>query len=301
VTTVTDMKYRIPPISNIESIESVENVESVEFLATVNKSGYNKESNSSSNSMIPAGHYPLVAPASSKMTSSHLRIQLAIGHPYEVKLCLEAQQILSHVNAGGNSIRSEALAMQVLHQVFGATTVKTEMQIKYYNEWWKKCDFITRLPEVVSCVSEVASDNDITETSVTSEVMLTPVGVSVTSEVMLTPVGVSVTRAAFSGRWNPDDLDSKVANLILKKLYGLVVARAGVSQDQYAFERCLLFIWSPDTITSRLLWYTYHYLTDSSLKSDTQLVIAEYPSVETLIKDFPTNQCLCSDLVTIYY
>lgn len=174
------------------------------------------------------------------------------------RLTCEAEQILSGVNAGGKSIRSEAYAMQVLSTSFGAKGIETEMEINYFNRWWKKCDFITTIGDE--------------------------------------RYGVSVTRAAFSDRFrdhNPDDIDLKVSNLLQKKLSGLVIARAGIG-DEFVFRRAVLFVWSPDRITSLLLLSTFNYLTEYSLRDDVSLIIAELTddntnNVTTTINNSTTN------------
>jgi len=107
------------------------------------------------------------------------------------KICDESIHILTVPNAGGNSINSEAYAMQILFKLYNATTIQTEMEIKYLWDNWKKCDFITR----------IGNQN----------------------------VGVSVTRAI--SRFNPDDDDVYVSKLLYKKLSGLIISRSGVCEN----------------------------------------------------------------------
>ena len=99
-----------------------------------------------------------------------------------VDLSEESKIILNTPNAGGSSTRSEAYTMHFLVKNFGARDIKDEMNIKYFHEWWKKCDFITRIYNIAT--------------------------------------GVSVTRAIFTDRYNPDDLDLKISKLLWKKLSG---------------------------------------------------------------------------------
>lgn len=187
------------------------------------------------------------------------------------KLVKEAEAILQEPNAGGKSIRSEAYAMHLLSLLYKAETVRTEMKIKYFNEWWKKCDFITRIGT--------------------------------------TSYGISVTRAVFGSynhRYLPDEIDIKVANLLQKKLSGLVIARAGITinkdigsgsgngsgSDSNGFTQAILFIWSPNRLTTSLLYYTFHFLTDETLRGDVSLVIAELTensSEAEMQSDFPSN------------
>ena len=167
-----------------------------------------------------------------------------------MELSEEAKTILKTPNAGGSSTRSEAYAMEFLVKYFGAKTIKDEMNIKYYHEWWKKCDFITRINDV--------------------------------------PTGVSVTRAIFTDRYNPDDLDLKISKLLWKKLSGLVIARAGTSEES-VFEQCILFVWSPDKISSNIIYNTFHYITDPSLKDGIILIIVEASS-KLLMWDFDIRE-----------
>ena len=144
---------------------------------------------------------------------------------------------MAEPNAGGDSQRSEAYAMEILYRTHGARGVTTEMRIKYWSSHWKKCDFITVLP-----------------------------GIGRT--------GVSVTRALMAqGRYDPDDIDLYMARLIRKKLYGLVVSRAGVSEEN-VFNGALLFIWSPDRITTRVLQRLFQQMS-TDLTDGVHLVIAE--------------------------
>ena len=163
---------------------------------------------------------------------------------YEKKLCYEAKKILLEPNAGGTSEYTEAYAMQILFENFNAKYIYTEMNIKYYNEWWKKCDFITT----------INNEN----------------------------IGVSVTRAIFTNKYNPDDLDYQISNLLYKKLSGLIIARSGVEHN--IFNSSILFIWSPNRITSNIILYTFIYKTDFSLKKNIKLII-----VETNFKNLVTN------------
>ncbi len=158
----------------------------------------------------------------------------------------EALTILNNPNAGGSSNKSEAYAMEFLMKEYGASTIKDEMNVRYFHEWWKKCDFITKI------------DNE--------------------------QIGVSVTRAIFTCRYNPDDLDLKISNLLWKKLSGLVIARAGVSDDS-VFVKSMLFVWTPDRITSNLIYKTFHQYTDETLKEEVSLVIVE-ANVKLLMNDF---------------
>lgn len=103
----------------------------------------------------------------------------------------DAQKIMDSPNAGGSSIVSEAVSFEILKNDLGAISVKTEMEVSYWSDHWKRCDYITR----------INGEN----------------------------VAVSVTRVAYApGK----QLDREMAlELYSKKLYGLVVARAGIMVD----------------------------------------------------------------------
>eukprot|EP00339_Tiarina_fusa_P023920 CAMPEP_0117014392 /NCGR_PEP_ID=MMETSP0472-20121206/11680_1 /TAXON_ID=693140 ORGANISM="Tiarina fusus, Strain LIS" /NCGR_SAMPLE_ID=MMETSP0472 /ASSEMBLY_ACC=CAM_ASM_000603 /LENGTH=176 /DNA_ID=CAMNT_0004717931 /DNA_START=1611 /DNA_END=2141 /DNA_ORIENTATION=- len=50
-------------------------------------------------------------------------------------------QILNLPNAGGNSLESEVLSFELLHECYGAALLKTEMEIEYFPEYSKKTDY----------------------------------------------------------------------------------------------------------------------------------------------------------------
>jgi hypothetical protein len=52
-----------------------------------------------------------------------------------------AQKVFLEPNAGGNSVNSEAMSFEVLHRLYGARLVKTEMAIEYWHPNWKKTDY----------------------------------------------------------------------------------------------------------------------------------------------------------------
>eukprot|EP00698_Gefionella_okellyi_P004191 TRINITY_DN13907_c0_g1_i1.p1 TRINITY_DN13907_c0_g1~~TRINITY_DN13907_c0_g1_i1.p1 ORF type:complete len:288 (+),score=43.79 TRINITY_DN13907_c0_g1_i1:564-1427(+) len=64
-----------------------------------------------------------------------------LGSPQEMDLCEGARRIIDEPNAGGNSLWSEALSLEILHRMFGATLDKTEMQIRYVPRGSKKTDY----------------------------------------------------------------------------------------------------------------------------------------------------------------
>lgn len=121
----------------------------------------------------------------------------------DMDVCESAAKIFAEPNAGGNSVNSEGLSMEVLSQLYGASDVVTEMEVSYWNDNWKKCDYITKI--------------------------------------LGHRVGVSVTRGMFYP--SPDGFTKEDAiHLLHKKLDGLVVARSGIRKRD-SFRNSILHIW----------------------------------------------------------
>lgn len=107
------------------------------------------------------------------------------------RLSAVAQKVLDSPNAGGNSIVSEAVSAEILHRLYRAHDIKTEMEIEYYYHNWKIADFLIR----------IGKKN----------------------------VGVSVTRCMSFP--DPNGLTMKDArDLLKKKINGLVLARNAISE-----------------------------------------------------------------------
>ena len=58
-----------------------------------------------------------------------------------MKPSADTLKIFKEPNAGGRSVNSEALSMEMLGTVWGAHDVLTEMALEYWNENWSKCDY----------------------------------------------------------------------------------------------------------------------------------------------------------------
>lgn len=123
-------------------------------------------------------------------------------------ICADAQRILDEPNAGGKSVVSEALSMEYMHRRFCAHDVITEMEIKYWSRNWKKVDFICSVSTVGGACERV---------------------------------GVSVTRAMGYPDYRAFTLEDAV-RLLRKKLYGLVVAKAGVDELHH-YGCSILHVW----------------------------------------------------------
>jgi len=145
--------------------------------------------------------------------------------------------------------------MEILNQDFQAQHIFTEMEIDYYCSNWKKCDFVTQIQD----------EN---------------VGVSVTRVLPPPPPNNPKSKKCRPAKTN----EVYVAELLHKKLFGLVVSRAG-TLDKCIFSRSILFAWTPNREISQLLKATFDYCADESLKEDIELVIVEASEAE-LRNDF---------------
>ncbi|EFJ08370.1 hypothetical protein SELMODRAFT_428953 [Selaginella moellendorffii] len=140
----------------------------------------------------------------------------------------DAMRVATESNAGGTSTISEwflamdsscmqSLSVEYFVRKFKATDVVTEMEVEYCAMNWKKVDYICNLYGQ--------------------------------------RVGVSVTRAMSYP--NPEDFSPQMAyRLLYKKLFGLVVARHGVT-DRHSFSQCVLHVWCETTTTAKLLQAQY--------------------------------------------
>lgn len=136
----------------------------------------------------------LNAPVGGRAPRPHFRAQL--GHACVSKigsaLGCDAARCASMPNAGGRSLVSEALAIEVLARTLNARNVLTEMEIVVWGGW-KMVDFI--------------------------------------ADVGQTRVGCSITRAMFHPDPTLFDQE-EADRLVEKKLSGLVIARAGITKRQ---------------------------------------------------------------------
>lgn len=125
----------------------------------------------------------------------------------DVTICKDAIAIFEDPNAGGNSVNGEGFSMEMLNQLYGAHSVVTEMRVDYWQDNWKKVDFIFNL----------AGNNNNNR------------------------VGVSVTRAM--GHPDPVNFNLFEAEQLLhRKLENLVVARCGTTKKD-SFKYSILHVW----------------------------------------------------------
>lgn len=108
----------------------------------------------------------------------------------DIAFCDTPRRSMLIPNAGGSSDKSEALSMQYMNYLFGATQFVPEMEVSYWIES-KICDYLMRL----------GKEN----------------------------FGVSVTRAV-SYPFTSEYTYEQAMRLMDKKLYGLIVARNSISK-----------------------------------------------------------------------
>lgn len=121
---------------------------------------------------------------------------------FKPSLSLLALRVLLLPNAGGNSVQSEVLSAEMFVRYFGASKIKTEMELVYY--------FQSKIADFTLCIDGRW-------------------------------MGVSVTRAM---GWPNEDrftLDSAII-LLTRKIYGLIVARNGISVDD-SFYTSIIHVW----------------------------------------------------------
>ena len=58
---------------------------------------------------------------------------------------INATKVLTSLNAGGNSIISEAISAELLSRLFRANSIRTEMEIEYIFSNWKIADFTVKM------------------------------------------------------------------------------------------------------------------------------------------------------------
>ena len=140
------------------------------------------------------------------------------------ELCVDAKKIYVEPNAGGNSENSESLSMDILHELYGGSDVRTEMNIEYFDSNWKKCDFLC----------SIFDQN----------------------------WGVSVTRAMSFP--DPNGFTKEEAKkLLVRKLQGLIVAKQGILINDN-FLRSILHIWCETARTAGLIIEAYSELSEEN-------------------------------------
>lgn len=124
----------------------------------------------------------------------------------------EAKRVLRLPNAGGHSILSEALSVQYFVEAFGAYNVCAEMEIGYWFTY-KMADFLVTVDTYEHADFNYATGKSTLRGKKTPE-----------------RIGVSVTRAMGYPHPSLFTVEDAIA-LLRKKLYGLIVARNAVCEE----------------------------------------------------------------------
>ncbi|CAM9767298.1 unnamed protein product [Choristocarpus tenellus] len=157
----------------------------------------------------------------------------------------DATLVATEPNAGGNSVVSEALSMEYFSRRFGAQDVVTEMTIKYWRFNWKKVDYICTIGEK--------------------------------------RVGVSVTRAmGYPGPTNFETSDAE--RLLHKKLYGLIIARRGVSEE-HQYDQSILHCWCQDGRIACLMSEAFQRIDDKTIAEDVAVLFTVVSDVSSIFSD----------------
>jgi hypothetical protein len=176
--------------------------------------------------------------------------------------CDEAKSILQMPNAGGSSELSESISMQIMFSVFGARGIKTEMEVKYWSDHWKRCDYVTCLPDA-KCKTAVS----------VTRVAFSPHGAHHSKKPRSVIAGRESGLRLLSPVFTPD----MAVALFAKKLYGLVVARAGIGDEDGAsgivFDRTVLHVLCRSAHEARVLDKVYHDLLSDELKADIDVIV----------------------------
>lgn len=154
--------------------------------------------------------------------------------------CDEAMSVLVTQNAGGSSELSECISMQILYDQFEARGVTTEMEIKYWSDHWKRCDYVTRL----------GNNKYKTAVSVTRVAM------------RKNKLGQALVK--FNGQM--------AIQLFAKKLHGLVVARTGIMTEDDGFDNSILHILCREKRDVEILRHVYNIL-HPDLQADIQVLV----------------------------
>lgn len=168
-----------------------------------------------------------------------------------IKPSADALKIFTEPNAGGKSINSEALSMEMLGTMWGAREVITEMALEYWNESWSKCDYLCSVP----CGREGQRDL----------------------------VAVSVTRAMAYP--HPSGFNSDEAlRLLKKKLKGLLVARKGLFGLD--FRKSLLHVWCETEAIADEVQRVYEEVLEDELKGDAIVLLSVAENAEYVFYDY---------------
>eukprot|EP00246_Nothoceros_aenigmaticus_P013978 TRINITY_DN5113_c0_g1_i1.p1 TRINITY_DN5113_c0_g1~~TRINITY_DN5113_c0_g1_i1.p1 ORF type:complete len:735 (+),score=103.89 TRINITY_DN5113_c0_g1_i1:139-2343(+) len=146
----------------------------------------------------------------------------------------DARRVATEQNAGGSSTISETLSVEYFVRRFQARDIVTEMEVEYSFMNMKKVDYVCTI--------------------------------------FGQRVGVSVTRAMSYPDPKKFNEDTAMA-LLRKKLFGLVVARSGVT-SRHSFSQCILHVWCETRNTAKILEEKYPEIsTEMQVAEDVIMVL----------------------------
>lgn len=158
----------------------------------------------------------------------------ALGGKLSMKLCPGSEKMLNTPNAGGNSVWSEVMSLEVLHANYGAHLRRTEMEIEYWPA------------------------SKITDYSIT---------------VLGRHIGVSVTRAInfldLTRHYKAELTRDTARSLLSKKLFG-VLASSASAVDKW--EKQILHVWTTSRMAAELVVSEYHNV-EPALRSNTVVLV----------------------------
>jgi hypothetical protein len=152
------------------------------------------------------------------------------------KWCAESIFLGNSKNLNERSKLSEMTSMYILNKYFGAKTARSECDVRYWNDFWKKCDYITKISNK--------------------------------------PLAISVSRmngpAYF---YMPTRIRMCIGalELLYKKIYGLVVARSGIV-EKVSFDYSILHVFVPSHESALCVSFVFDQLGEE-IKSDIALIV----------------------------
>lgn len=174
--------------------------------------------------------------------------------------CKDALKIFNEPNAGGKSINSEALSMEMMNMMWGGRDVLTEMALEYWNESWAKCDYLCSVP------AGREGQRDL--------------------------VAVSVTRAMWYP--HPSGFNREEAKRLLKKkLEGLIVCRQGLFGLD--FRKSLLHVWCETEAIADEVQLVYETLLSNNLKGDAVVLLTVAENAPYVFYDYEDMTYLATE------
>ena len=127
-------------------------------------------------------------------------------------------------------------SMYILNKYFGAKTARSECDVKYWNDFWKKCDYITNISNKFMAISVSRMNGPV---------------------YFYMPTRLRLCIGAME--------------LLYKKIYGLVVARSGIV-EKISFNHSLLHVFVDSVESAYCISFVFNELCES-IKSDITLII----------------------------